>query len=1123
MSYRLPIRMIFILAIFASCEPKRDGTVQDETAAPEKQTALFKMISPDSSGVRFANHITQTFALNVYTYAYLFNGGGVATGDINNDGLPDIYFTSTIGEDKLYLNKGNLTFEDISAKAGIANFVGIKTGVTMADINNDGYLDIYVCRSGPTKDEQNLNNLVFINNQDLTFTEQASSLGLLDKSNSTQAYFADFDEDGDLDIYLVNHRIDFTNSTKLRLKQNEDGSIERILGAQTAFESDRLFRNDGRSFSDVSKAAGIDNSAFGLSASIGDFNNDGHLDIYVANDYVDPDFCYINNGDGTFRESMEKIFRHISQSTMGTDAADVNNDGLIDIVAADMASESNFRQKSLISVMMYDRFATMLEYNFGKQLSRNTLQINNGNGSFSEVGEFAGLSRTDWSWSPTILDLDNDGYKDIFITNGYRFEVTNHDYLKFTLDSLNKNVGLSSAEKLEIFLSKIPTSKLSNYAFRNEHSLKFSNKTSEWGLDIPSNSTGASFADLDGDGDLDMIINNTDDFASVYENLSNDALGNNYLKVNFDGKSGNLLGVGSRVEVTTNEGIQVQEYFPSRGFISGVSSEVHFGLGKNKAINQVRVIWPDKKEEIIENPEINQTLTFNYVNSNKVSLLNLAKTQVIFEELAKDVIDFTHSEAEFIDFKREPLIPHLLSCEGPILAVADINNDGLDDLFVGGGGGKANDSKSGQAGVIFLQRKDGTFSTLAQPALEADRLAEDVGALFFDADNDGDQDLYVVSGSNEYDSESPLYQDRLYTNDGSGRLQRKVSALPNEVLSGSCVKAADFDGDGDLDLFVGSKLLPGSYPKAPGSLLLKNEGGTFKNVSATFFPKNWKSSMVFDAVWCDLNNDKRPDLIIVGEWMPITIFENTGNSFEMREIENSTGWWNCIEMIDHDQDGDTDFVIGNLGLNSRLKASPSEPLRIYYDDFDSNGSVDAIISYYNEGQEYPLVQKDLLLSQLPVLKKKYVTYNSYASATIQNLLSNEQLAKSNKKEAVNFSSSILENLGGGSFKLLPLPEEAQLAPIRSILKLDYDANGTEDLLLLGNSFGTEVETGVYDALNGVLLKNTNGNFRPVHFAESGFFAPGDGRSLAQVKTSNEATLVIAAYNNAPLRIWKINK
>lgn len=1112
------------IALLCSC------TQQEQTEKPEQQIRLFTEVPADSTGINFSNSIEQSMDYNLYLMEYLFNGGGIAAGDINNDGLVDLYFSATLGNDKLYLNKGNMKFEDISEKAGIKNEGGVKTGVVMADVNNDGWLDIYICKSEIANKLQSstaMNDLLFINNKDLSFTESAAQYGLVDKRTTTHATFFDYDLDGDLDLYLINHRIDYKTATRARLKQLPNGNIERIVNAQTPFESDILYRNNGDgSFTDVSKQAGIDNSSFSLSVSIADLNNDGWPDIYVANDFIDPDFCLINNKNGTFTDQIDKMFHHTSQNTMGTDIADFNNDGYPDLMALDMAAEDNYRQKSLMNVMMYDRYATLEKYGFGRQLGRNVLQLNNGNGSFSEIGEIAGVCRTDWSWAPLFADLDNDGTKDLFVSNGYRYDVTNTDYMKFTLDSLNKNVGLTSKEKLDIYLSHVPEAKLRNYAFRNKGGLRFEDVSTAWGITSKTYSNGCIYADLDNDGDLDLVLNNIDETATIYRNDQRQKTDNHYLQIRFNGPEKNPFGIGTRVDLISGDKTQMQELYSTRGFMSSVAQVLHFGLGKESTIKNLTVRWFDGKTQILNDVKADQLITLNYADAQEQPAPQKSTEQKIVVEVKNTGIDFTHRENEFVDFKREPLIPHQLSQDGPFIAVGDVNGDGLEDFFVGGAGAKVSlnaqgavaEKKDGQAGLIYIQQKNSTFKALAQPALEKDKDFEDLDALFFDADGDNDLDLYVVSGSNEYSRDYALYQDRLYTNDGRGNFARSEGAIPSEVYSGSCVKAADYDGDGDLDLFVGGKLIPGSYPLSPPSMLLRNDKGKFTNVADGSLPEHGRLGMVYDATWQDLDGDNSPELIVVGEWMPVTILKNKKGKFEnvtkSYGLENTNGWWNCITAIDYDKDGDMDFVAGNLGLNSRLHASGNQPLAIYAKDFDNNGSMDAITSCYNGGVEYPLPQKDLLLSQLPSLKKKYVKYNTYAAATMHDLYNEKELSAAYKLESKMFASSLIINNGKGKFELRPLTDEAQVAPVRDVLVTE-----SNDLLLIGNSYQTEVETGLYDAFNGLLLANNGKELLPVHHNKSGFFANGDGRSLAQIKLADGNTLIIAAFNNNKVRTF----
>lgn len=780
-----------------------------------------------------------------------------------------------------------------------------------------------------------------------------------------------------------------------------------------------------------------------------------------------------------------------------------------------------------MNVMVYDRYHTLEQYGFGRQLGRNMLQLNNGNGTFCEIGELAGVSRTDWSWAPLFADFDNDGAKDLFVTNGYRYDVTNTDYLKFTLDSLNKNVGLSSEEKLNIYLKQVPTAKLSNYIFRNSGGLRFENMSNTWGFETKTFSNGAAYADLDNDGDLDLVINNIDMPASVYRNEQQQKTANHFLQVKLAGPKKNKFGIGTRVEVSTGNNKQMQELYSSRGFMSSVPQILNFGLGKDSVVISISVTWFDGKSETLENIKGNQQLILNYSDATEPSKTEKNNPHVIFTEVSNTGIDFTHRENEFVDFKREPLIPHQLSQEGPCIATGDINGDGLEDFFIGGGGTKNAEKGTGQEGAVYLQQSNSTFLKLTQPALEADKDFEDVGALLFDADNDKDLDLYVVSGSNEYARDNQLYQDRLYLNDGKGNFSRNANALPVEVISGSCVRGTDFDNDGDTDLFVGGKLIPGSYPLSPASMLLKNENGKFTNATESSLPGHGKLGMVNDAAWQDLDGDNFKELIVVGEWTPITILKNKKGKFEDAtqdyDLQNTTGWWNCITPVDYDNDGDMDFVAGNLGLNSRLKASELQPLCIYAKDFDNNGSLDAITSWWNNEVEFPLAQKDLLLSQLPSLKKKYVHYNTYANATLKDLYPEKDWSAALKLESKLFESGLIENKGNGAFVFVPLPDEAQVAPVRCVLAGDFDADGKTDLLLNGNSYQTEVETGLYDAFHGLMLKNSGKNFNTVHHQQSGYFTSGDVRVIAQIKLADGRILVITAFNNSTVKTFLLSQ
>ena len=1119
-SFVLPI--IFSLSIWA-CNTESENPGAGAVAPIAPAGARFELLAPDSTGINFSNHITESFQNNVLNNSYLYNGGGVAVIDVNNDGLPDLYFSATQEPNRLFLNKGNLRFEDITEKAGVAAASGIKTGVTVVDINADGFQDIYVCRSGMKPAEERA-NLLFVNNGDMTFTERAAEFGLDDRSASNHANFFDYDNDGDLDVYIVNHPVTFNEVN--RIFASEEGSeYIRLTDPRDEWESDKLFRNEGNGkFTNVSQQAGISNRAWGLSVTISDFNNDGYSDIFVGNDYIEPDLLYINNKNGTFSVQTDRYFRHTSNHTMGVDIADVNNDGLIDVMALDMIAEDNLRQKELMTTMLTDRYNNLVRFHYGHQIMRNVLQLNTGaapgddGAPFSEVGELAGISNTDWSWSPLLADFDNDGLKDLYITNGYLRDVSNLDYLNYTVDSVMKRGGLSlkNFATIDDYLKLIPATPLQNYMFKNQDGLNFKNVSNDWGLVQKSYSNGSAWADLDQDGDLDLLVNQIQGNVLVYQNKTADKKSGNWLQIKLIGSAKNPAGTGARVRITYGGGlIQYQELTPTRGYFSSSEHLFHFGLGNANNVEKLEIQWPsDRKIQVLENVPANQRLVLNHSDARPEKWAEAPPPVPVFQAVKNLGIDFRHQEDDFIDFNRERLLPHKFSDLGPRLAVGDVNGDQLQDFYIGGA--------RNQAGALFFQNANGTFKRGDGAAFLPDAPYEDMGCVFFDADGDGDADLYVASGGSTYDAGSVNYQDRLYLNDGTGNFTKaQAGTLPEITASGSCVVAFDYDKDGDLDIFVGGLVTPGQYPTAPQTCLLQNNGGKFTDVCAQVAPGLSHIGMVNDLLWADLDGDGNEELLVVGEWLPVTVFKNNGGKLENAtanfDLQNTNGWWNCVRAADFDGDGDLDLVAGNLGWNTRLKASGSEPLQLFSKDFDGNGSLDPVLAYYNFGKLYPLPQRDIMLKQLPSLKKKFVRYGVYGKATIQDVFSKSDLDAAQHFEAKTFATTYFENQGG-KFVAKPLPIQAQFAPVNQILAEDFNGDGHLDILLAGNSYSPEVETGRYDAGNGLLLTGDGkGDFTPELARETGFWATKAARDMAVVKLANGKSLYLVANNNDVLQ------
>ncbi len=1083
---------------------------------------MFSLLSSRKTNVKFKNPIKETENFNVLEYGYLYNGGGVSVGDVNNDGLPDIYFTGNLVGSRLYLNKGNFEFEEIAEKAGVFAEGLWNTGTTMADVNGDGFLDIYVCRSA-AKDANKRKNLLFINNGpssgsgQVTFTEKADEYGIGDTGYSTQSSFFDYDNDGDLDLYVLNHSTQeyagFGQITsKLKHRKNNDSG-------------DKLYRNDNGKFIDVSDKAGLINNVlgFGLGIAVSDINNDHWLDIYISNDYNEQDYLYINNHDGTFTESLEKFIEHVPLYSMGSDVGDINNDGYTDIVALDMLPESNYRQKMVSGPDNYDKHSLLAKSGFYNQTMRNMLQLNNNGQSFSEIGQFSGISNTDWSWSPLIADLDNDGYKDIYISNGYKRDYTNMDFINFTVqERLNEKKSTSKKEIIEEFLRRIPSTVVENYMYHNNTNLTFTKVNTDWGLNQKSLSNGTAYADLDNDGDLDLVVNNIGQEAFIYRNNSEIHTKNHHLRIKLEGNTKNTFGIGSKIELYINNQTITQELIPSRGFQSSGDYTLVFGLGEQTTIPKIRITWPDSKVQILKNIKTNQTIT---LNQNEATLLtndsNKTEKNYFFTDITQDsIFSFYHNENDFVDFRREILLPHKLSTQGPRITKGDVNNDGLEDVYIGGA--------KGSSGKLFLQNKEGKFLTTNTSVFESDKLSEDIGVLFFDADNDNDLDLYVVSGGSDFNTDSPELQDRLYINNGKGYFKKGQQLIPQMITSGSCVKAGDLDNDGDLDLFIGGRSVPGRYPTTPKSYILENNGtGNFKDITNQTNPDLEHLGMVTDAIWSDYDSDGFIDLLVVGEWMNIRIFNNIkGKLTEITEgcgTGDSQGWWNRIVATDIDNDGDQDYIIGNFGQNSQLKASITEPVTLYAKDFDNNGAIDPILCSYILGESYPVFSKDDLLSQLSYLKPKYVNYADYADQKITDIFTKEELDDTQILKAVNFDTSYLENLGGNKFRLSSLPRNVQFSPIYGILPTDFNGDGNIDLVLGGNFFGSRVKYGRYDANKGtLLLGDGKGNFTPITNLYSGLNSNGEVRDIITLKSKGSDYMVFIK-NNTNAQIFKINK
>ncbi len=983
----------------------------------------------------------------------------------------------------------------------------------MVDINGDGFIDIYICRSADG-DPQRRKNLLFINNGDLTFTEKAEEYGLADEGYSTQASFFDYDKDGDLDMFLINHSLQqyttgVQENAELRKKQNP------------AF-AQKLYRNDDKLFTDVSEKSGITSNvlSFGLGLAISDLNKDGWLDIYVSNDFNEPDYLYINNGDGTFTDKLTQSMDQVSMYSMGSDIADYNNDKLPDIMTLDMLPESNYEQKMHSGSENFNKMQFFFSKGFYYQFSRNMLHKNNGDGTFSEIGQLAGVSNTDWSWSSFFTDLDNDGNKDLFITNGYVKDYTNMDFLKYTMNESIRASKKGQNSTVASFLKKMPTISTSNYIFQNKGNGAFLNKTTEWGFGNKNVSAGAAYVDLDNDGDLDLVVNNTDDYASVYQNNSNLMNDNSYLKVKLQGDYNNERGIGAKVTLYCKKNVYFQEQIPVRGFQSAVDPVLNFGIGKNKLIDSLVVVWPNDEVQKLKDVKGDQTLVLRIQDASaekKIDSPDLPNPYFTHSSILR----FSHRENSFNDFDVQSLMPNYLSREGPSMAKGDLNGDGREDLFIGGA--------AGQSGKLYIQTRNDEFSEKSSQAISADSLSEDTAAEFMDVDGDGDLDLYVSSGGYEFSENDMLLQDRLYINMGSGQFVKNQEALPKMFTSTGSVSYSDFDGDGNVDLFIGGRVIPGKYPSPPQSYLYKNDGfGNFIDVTNEIAPGLQQIGMVTDAAWIDLNEDGLEDLVIVGEWMPIKVFINDNGKLEDKSDKyikfGSSGWWNRIYTEDMDGDGDKDLIVGNLGLNSQFKASKKEPLNLYYKDFDENGFLDPILSYYINGTSYPAASLDDLLYQLPMLKKKFLSYDAYANATVQDLFEPGELESANVLKAETLSTIYLENRGTAGLALKNFPIEAQYAPIYAIASTDANGDGKKDLVMAGNNTWTRIKFGQFNANNGMLfLGNGKGNFKYVPQWKSGLNIKGNVRSLESFSTDeDQGELFIFGINNSEVTTVKLN-
>jgi enediyne biosynthesis protein E4 len=1106
-------KMIFwmISCAFFSCDDHKE----------KKYGSLFKELNSDQTNINFQNTLTSTNEFNIYKYRNFYNGGGVGLGDINNDGLLDIYLVANMGPNKLYLNKGDFVFEDITESAGVEGKQEWSTGVSMVDINGDGWLDIYVCNSGDV-DGNNRKNEFFINNGNGTFTDMAEEMGLADNGYSTHAVFFDYDKDGDLDMYQLNNS--FKSIGSFNLKQNER-DIRDSLGG------DKLYRNNNGIFVDVSKEAGIYGSVigFGLGVSVSDLDKDGWQDLYISNDFFERDYIYMNNGDGTFREVLEQQMRSISVASMGSDIADLNGDGYPEIFVTEMLPQGDERFKTTMTFESWDKYIFNLENDYYHQFTRNMLHRHNGISSvkgvtFSEIGRLSGVEATDWSWSALIADLDNDGYKDLYITNGIAQDILNQDYLSYVAnEEVARMVISEKGVDFKQLIDIIPVTRIPNYAYSGSSNLLFLDKTQEWGLGTPSHSNGSAYGDLNNDGYLDLVVNNVNMPVFIYQNQGGSLhMENNYLKIVLEGEKENKAAIGTKVTLISGDRVFYLEQSPNRGFQSSVDNRLNFGLGNINILDSIIVDWYYGKQTIMTDVEVNQTLVLRELEAKGIQKkvnANIRPSKEIFKEVSQiSGIDFIHKENEFSDFNRDRLIYHMKSTEGPKIAIADVNGDGSDDFYVGG----AKDSP----GKLFIQNKDGSFKSTNEAIFEMDKGSEDLQSIFFDVDMDGDLDLYVTSGGSEFSSVSMALIDRLYLNDGKGNYIKSSQMLPTgSPESSSTIIANDFDGDGDMDLFVGIRLKAGAIGIPQNGYLLENDGkGNFKNVTSEIAPELLNIGMISDAVWADYDGDGDDDLMIVGEWMSIRLFNNDNGIFKevtsQIGLNNTFGWWNTIQAKDLNGDGHVDYVLGNHGLNSRFRTSKEKPITCYINDFDQNGSIEQILSSYIGEKSYPMSLRHDLVSQLPHLKKKYLKYEDYQGQTINDVFTKEELEVSIKQKVTMLESVILWNNGNGTFKVEILPLEAQLSPIFAILLEDIDNDGIVDILLGGNLHSVKPEVGRYDASYGVFMKGLGkGKFDVIPTKDSGLLLEGEVRDFGWIH-ANGKNILMVVRNNAPMQYFE---
>lgn len=1084
--------------------------------AQPKLPVAFTVLDSKTTGLDFTNKLTPTEQFNVFHYMYFYNGAGVSAGDFNNDGLIDLFFASNQGSNKLFLNQGGMHFKDVTTEAHIPQDGGWSTGVSVVDINNDGLLDLYVCRVGKYEILNSKNQFLIctgINKNGIPqYTDKATEYGLDFSGFSTQAAFFDVDNDGDLDMYLLNHSI-HQNGTF--------GPRAQMLANTSPVSGDHIYRNDGDGkFTDITKATGINSSVigYGLGIAIADINLDGYPDIYVSNDFHEDDYVYINQKNGTFKDMDSACLMHTSQYSMGVDVADVNNDAYPEIITMDMLPSDPYILKRSLGEDAYDIFNMKLGYGYTHQYTRNNLQLNCRNGMFSEVGLYSGVAATDWSWGPLWMDFDNDGLKDLFISNGIPKRLNDIDYVNFVSDaSLQEKMRNNTLNEKDLSLiDKFPQIKIPNKFFKNEGALKFTDMTGQIAGDLPTYSNGSVYADLDNDGDLDVVVNNIDDPVLVYENKSNDKKDKAFAELKLKGFATNINAIGARVIVYGNDSIRTYENYPVRGFLSSMQMPLHIGLSKTK-VDSITVVWPDNTYEKIDWQQDTAKLTTIEYKAGlpKFDYTILTsrwpnKTTPVTDITKQVSLDYLHKENPFIEFDREPLMPHMVSREGPALAVGDINGDGLDDVFIG--------AAKREKTAVFLQTNNGKFEKIPQPSLDKDSMWEDVDATWIDVNNDRFLDLVIASGGNEYYGTDDHLLPRIYLNDGKGNLTKKADAFTKIYATASCVAPYDFNGDGYVDLFIGARAQPTQYGEIPQSFLLQNDGtGKYKDVTVQYAKDLQKVGLVTQGIWFDIDKDGDQDLIVSLEWDGIVAFINNKGHFTKKQLTDKKGWWNFAIPYDIDGDGDIDLIAGNLGLNSRLTASAEQPVRMYYNDFDNNGTKEQILTYYLNNKELVFNNKEELQKQMPMLKKNFLYAEDFAKATLKELLPQDKMKEAKLFTADYFSNSILINDGKLNFTVQAMPWQAQLSPFRDAVIVDANNDKLPDIMLFGNYDENNIQMGRYDADFGTLLIN-KGNAKFEAQSLNSLQVKGEVRHVKNITIAGKPAFVLARNNDSAMVI-----